>query len=121
MGQALGKRRRRGRSYSFSEKDKQATGESGPVVSGTATLPPDTKKKDKKKRSVSSAAKFSSLLTGKVGGQGGLILTLLSFECMRTAVSFVETYLRSAHSIRCLSIYRLTQSISLLSALFSSF
>src|SRR5699024_3250881 len=63
MGQALGKRRRRQRSYSFSDKDKPADG--APVVSGTATLPPDAGKKDKKKRSVSSAAKFSSLIGGK--------------------------------------------------------
>lgn len=62
MGQALGKRRRRHRSYSFSDKDKPAGGGGDQPVSGTATLPADGgKKKGKKNRSVSSAAKFSNI------------------------------------------------------------
>lgn len=64
MGQVIGKRGSRNRSYSFSEKDKK--GETAePVMSGTATLPANAKK-EKKKRSVSSAAKFSSFFNKKV-------------------------------------------------------
>lgn len=63
MGQVIGKRGSRNRSYSFSEKDKK--GETAePVMSGTATLPANAKK-EKKKRSVSSAAKFSSFFSNK--------------------------------------------------------
>lgn len=63
MGQVIGKRGSRNRSYSFSEKDKK--GETAePVMSGTATLPANAKK-EKKKRSVSSAAKFSSIFSNK--------------------------------------------------------
>lgn len=65
MGQVIGKRGSRNRSYSFSEKDKKPADVSEPVVSsGTATLPASVKK-EKKKRSVSSAAKFSSFFSHK--------------------------------------------------------
>ena len=62
MGQALAKRRSRNRSYSFSDKDKSAGNRDGAPMSGTATLPAEGgKKKGKKNRSVSSAAKFSTI------------------------------------------------------------